>query len=34
MRPDELHWDEDLLWHVYGTPPETDHAEVLASGVP
>ncbi len=25
------HGDEDLLVYVYGTPPETEHAEILPS---
>lgn len=27
------HGDEDLLVYVYGTPPETEHAELLDSAV-
>ena len=28
------HGDEELLIYVYGTPPETEHAEILESAVP
>jgi quercetin dioxygenase-like cupin family protein len=27
------HGDEDLIVYVYGTPPESEHAEILASAV-
>ena len=27
------HGDEDLLVYVYGTPPESEHAEILGSAV-
>lgn len=28
------HQDADLLIYAYGTPPETEHAEILESAVP
>ena len=27
------HGDTDLLVYVYGTPPETEHAEILDSAI-
>ncbi|HEY3020675.1 MAG TPA: cupin domain-containing protein [Solirubrobacteraceae bacterium] len=27
------HGDEDLVVYAYGTPPESEHAEILASAV-
>lgn len=27
------HGDEDLLVYVYGTPPESEHAEIVGSAV-